>query len=86
MSEDALERLLAASAAEEEVSEQPLRRAGVAERALVKALNSACRVSRLHEIENSVTQEVLQEFAVLLSEYLDDPANRQLAPSPPIEG
>ena len=79
MSEDALARLLAASAAEEEEGDQPLRRAGVAERALVKALNSACRVSRLHEIENSVTQGVLQEFAQLLGEYLDDPANRQLA-------
>ncbi|MGE0708301.1 MAG: hypothetical protein AB7N76_18470 [Planctomycetota bacterium] len=77
--EDALDKLIAATGDAArgfetvEESEVPYARAGHAERELVKVLNSACRVARLHAIDNVVTQEVLAEFAERLAEYLQGP-------------
>jgi HD-GYP domain-containing protein (c-di-GMP phosphodiesterase class II) len=48
------------------------------EQDLVKALNSACSVARLHTIDNSVTQHVLGEFSQRLGEYLERAENTQL--------
>lgn len=55
---------------EDEEHDSPYRRASAAERDLIKSLNSAARVARLHALENTVTQEVLNEFSTRLRAFL----------------
>lgn len=63
---------------EDEEHDSPYRRASAVERDLVKALNSAARVARLHALENRVTQEVLTDFSTRLRAFLAAGRDKEL--------
>lgn len=71
MSEDELrDAALSFETEEDDEQDSPYRRASAEERDLVKSINSAARVARLHALENSVTQGVLSEFSTRLRAFL----------------
>lgn len=77
---DGLEDAAAAFETEEDdEQDSPYRRASALERDLVKSINSAARVARLHALENSVTQSVLTEFSTRLRAFLAGGKDKELA-------
>lgn len=61
-----------------EEEESPFRRASDEERALVNSLNSACRVARLHSLQNRIAQGALNDFAEKLTAFLAKPRVKEI--------
>lgn len=61
-----------------EEDDSPFRRATDEERALINSLNSACRVARLHSLENRIAQNALSDFADKLRDFLAQPRVKEL--------
>lgn len=59
-------------------TESPFRRASEVERSLINSLNSACRVARLHDERNMVTQRSLTEFTGRLQDFLRKSKKKEL--------